>query len=802
MIGWLLIAIGTVTLAPTLNRVVQQTPQKFLPAHTESVIAKQLLAQFGQDAQAASNAVLLLTRDAGLLPADLDWWHARMADLDSRQHELGLAGVLTSSAQPQLAQRLISEDRTTILAIAYLPHSDFDEATKHSLTQLKQLIANAPAGATASLTGTAAISQDFETTSRQGLRLTEWLTIGLVLVILLLVFRSPIAPIVPLFTIGISYIMARGLIGATGSLGLPVSNFTESFLIAVLFGAGTDYCILILQRYREELGRTASPAAALASAMTGIGRTLLFAASTVFIAFMLLGLAQFGLYKSAIGVALGLAVTLLAVLTLTPALILLFGNRLFWPKPLEAAVAKSSTFSIKCAALTTKRPLLVLMSALIMLTPLIGFFEGKRSFDDIAELDPKLSSISGFRSAERAFSAGELFPLTYVVRSSTSFRSTSALAAVEQISAALAQVDGVHEVRSAARPLGRQIRVPVDQPEAGGGNRLDAAQQSALAKGIQSLVIGAVSLSQGFVGQLAAIKPFSEALEPVVQELMNAQVVLQDFDQWLKRMNRAPSTTQPTADYLEAEFGQALDIYLSQDGMATKFDIILDMNPYLTEAMDLSVTIGKQLRQSVSASILASPEVYGTGTSVVYNELRELSGQDFIRIGALIFVAIGLVLFSLLRTLLIPIIVLLSLGLNYFVTMGLTELLFVRLLGYPGLSWTASFFIFLIIVALGVDYSIFLMSRFKEERTNSDVPSDIAMTRSIRSTGGIILTAALIMGCTFGALAFSGLAMLMQIGIGALIGLMLYAIVFIHLVVPASFNLMNRRTHPTSNRTQ
>ncbi|MDB4868811.1 MAG: family transporter, partial [Cohnella sp.] len=136
-----------------------------------------------------------------------------------------------------------------------------------------------------------------------------------------------------------------------------------------------------------------------------------------------------------------------------------------------------------------------------------------------------------------------------------------------------------------------------------------------------------------------------------------------------------------------------------------------------------------------------------------------------------------------LRSILAPLYVLLSLGVNYLVTMGIMEFLFVKLLGFPGLSWTVSFFIFLIVVALGVDYSIFLMARFKEEyRPGGVVP---AMTKAMKTTGGVIISAAVIMGGTFGAMGFSGVGTLVQIGVGTLIGLLLYAVVFMGLVVPS-----------------
>jgi RND superfamily putative drug exporter len=129
-----------------------------------------------------------------------------------------------------------------------------------------------------------------------------------------------------------------------------------------------------------------------------------------------------------------------------------------------------------------------------------------------------------------------------------------------------------------------------------------------------------------------------------------------------------------------------------------------------------------------------------------------------------------------------------SLVINYFITMGILEWVFVDWLGNPGLSWTVSFFTFIIIVALGVDYSIFLMARIKEEYTPGNIQS--AVHKAMVSSGGVSMSAALIMCGTFAAFMFSGVLTLMQIGAAIVIGLALYTIVFMGFIVPATVKLL------------
>ncbi|MBW5446980.1 MMPL family transporter [Cohnella sp. CFH 77786] len=917
---WIGLAAVSVAALPDLQEIVKKTEQKFLPSDAESLQAVKMLDRINPDSKSASNAVIVLSRDGGLRDSDKSWMNELLGKLEREKTQLGITGILSSETQPELKERFLSKDGTTMLAIVNLPYVDFEDATLTTLSKLKTMLKEAPEGARAELTGGAPISQEFQQSSQDGLKKTELLTVGLVLVILLIVFRSPIAPLIPLFTIGISLVISRGLIAAATDLGLPVSNFTESFLIAVLFGAGTDYCILLIQRFREELAKDGDRVRAMQRTMKGVGKTIAFSASTVFAAFFLIGFARFGLYQSAAGVAIGVVVTLIAGMTLAPALLLLLGRGAYWPMKVGSGHGHGESRLWGAAArLSAKRSGAVLLVVAIALAPLTLLFKGQRSFDDIAEIDPNLGSVVGFRQIEKSFGAGEVFPVSIAISSSASMRTPSALAALEQASVDVMKVPGVQEVRSAVRPLGRQlteltvpdqlgktsdaigqlkdgvVQVGAGLEDAGkqlGSGRSDmdkltgglrdmaakteearkgagqlrgglersaagasriadglkessgaassmksdidkllkahpelandpnmlaiAAKQQALANGLKSLASGAAPLSQGLAGMIPALRQLGDGLGQLANGQLQAAQGVSSLQAGLGKLSdglkqgadglrqvgdglgkvqtaqegiAADGKTQIGGWVLPAEalnsdsFKQALDYYVSEDGKVTRFDVILKDNPYSGEAMDNVDEITSALRTSLGASVIADPQVYASGTSARYNELRDISFNDFVRTGLLVLAGIAVVLMLLLRSVLAPLYVLLSLGFNYLVTMGIVEFLFVKLLGYPGLSWTVSFFIFLILVALGVDYSIFLMARFKEEHRTGGVVA--AMSKAMTTTGGVIVSAAVIMGGTFGALGFSGVVTLVQIGVGTLVGLLLYAVIFMALVVPS-----------------
>ncbi|MBW7474427.1 MMPL family transporter [Paenibacillus oenotherae] len=925
LIAWVAITAVSFLGLPDLQSIVRETEQKFVPSDSESVVAKEIMERIDPEQTTRSNAIIVFSREKGITSEDQQWLKNKADELKSLKDNDGIKSVQSAYEMPEMAAKFRSADGTTELIIVGFQRAENDAATQEAVESLGESLGGAPEGSSVALTGSAPISKDFQKSSEEGLKKTELLTVGLVLVILFIVFRSPVAPFIPLLTIGLSLIITRGLVALATEYGMPVSSFTESFLIAILFGAGTDYCILLIQRYREELSVDNNPVEALVRTMRTVGKTVIFSASTVFVAFFLIGFAQFGLYQSAVGVSIGVVVTLIAGLTLTPALLLILGRATFWPSKINSGGGHGeSKLWSAMASLASRRPVAVLLVTVILLAPLTLLFEGKRSFDDIAEIDPGLGSVQGFRQVEQSFGSGEVFPVSIALTSSESMRSPEALAALEFASASVARLDGVKEVRSAVRPLGEQLNEltvqdqlsktsaaieemksgvdkvadglttasseiaagqgdidkltgglqvmsdktkeaknglhkihgglvsaakGTDQIAGGLSQSADVAasmaadlqgllqahpelmqdknvqmllgKQQGLTEGLSQLKKGTAGVQSGFkqlnpsiakvadgLGQLAdgqsqaaaGAEELKGGLNELTGGLKDGAKGLTDISSGLGQVNDAqksiadkggsqiPGWYMPEEALSRPEFQQALAFYMSEDGLTTRLEIVLDVNPYSGDALLIVDKIRDTMRQSLANTAIVDPQVSLSGTSAQIHELKDISRNDFTRTGTFVLVGIFIVLMLLLRSVLAPIYVLLSLGFNYLVTMGIVEFIFVDLLGEPGLSWSASFFVFLIIVALGVDYSIFLMARFKEEYRPGGIT--YAMSRAMTTTGGVIISAAVIMGGTFAALMMSGVNTLLQIGAGIVIGLILYSTVFMGLVVPALANLV------------
>jgi RND superfamily putative drug exporter len=927
---WLVVVLWVVAAAalfagtragifPDLRQIVKETETKFIPDDAESVQASQLANAIDPDHRSQSNAVIVLHREEGLRDADREWLKRKLEVLDQNRSAYEIV-ALTSPFDPDYSAKLESEDRTTLLAVIHFAKSEFTASTQESIERIREELTDVPDGTAARLTGSAPINLDFQRSSEEGIKKTEILTVVLVLAILLIVFRSPVAPLVPLATVALSFLIARTAVAALTEFGLPVSSFTESFLIAVLFGAGTDYCILIIQRYREELGKGIERVDALVKTMRTVGKTVVFSASTVLIAFFLIGFAQFGLYQSAVGVSIGMLATLAAALTLAPALLVILGPAAFWPVRIKPGQGhgESRTWA-KMAAAVSRRPAIVALVAVIVLSPLVVLYQGSRSFDELAEIDPNFDSVAGFRTIKDKFGAGESMPVTITIASSQSMRTPEALAAIERASEALAGLDNVAEVRSATRPAGErltdltvsnqlektsdgleQVRSGVAQVADGLNKAREEMRQSAgrldelnaglvqmaegarkAEKGLKQVQSGLGETERGLAGasdgarqtgqvaasmaddlnQLAAAHPElandpafrtiaakqqavteslsqlegglgrlrqgAAALAPAVGEIAQGLARLADsqteaangvsqFKDGLSQLdsglNQSAQALSQAADGLaqirdterriaeesgkqidgwhiprEAldndEFKKALDLYMSPDGKIAKLEVVLAVNPYSREALETIDPLRDTVKQSLAGSAIRDADVKLTGTTAQFVEVDRLSSGDFRRTGLFVVIGIGIVLIVLLRSVAAPVYILLSLAFNYFVAMGLVEFTFVRLFGHPGLSWNTAFFVFLVLVALGVDYSIFLMARFKEEYRQGEAVN--AMKKAMATTGSVIVSAALIMGGTFATFLYSGVNTLVQIGTGVVIGLFLYTAVFMGLVVPA-----------------
>jgi len=365
LVAWIAAAAAAYLLAPSLEDVGTADETSFLPRDVESMQARDLLATaFPADASSGT-ATLVASRLGGLSEADRaylgslgDWILGPSAP--SAVHDV-VAGVQSADRRPELASLFRSADGVVELAQVQLSVAPFQRSANDAVDAIRERIdGTLPAGLRVDVTGPAGLGRDYLAAVAEGTDRTTLVTLVLVIVILLLIYRSPVTALVPLVTIGVAFLVSRGILGVLAQAGWKIPSLVDSMLVVLVFGVGTDYTIFLISRFREELARGDWRQAGAAT-VGRIGAVITASAATVVVGLGSMAVARFGLV-SWIGPALAvtIVVTLVVGLTLSPALLGIAGDRIFWPRRVRfaggAAASRADGVWGRVAGWITARP--------------------------------------------------------------------------------------------------------------------------------------------------------------------------------------------------------------------------------------------------------------------------------------------------------------------------------------------------------------------------------------------------------------------------------------------------------------
>lgn len=336
---WVVAVIAVVSLAPKLATTSSEV--SFLPSHYQSVQAQDLQKSAFSHTATPEALVVFTRRDGAALHT------GDQGIVDHAAHVLAARHIpATSGVDPAV----LSANRLVAMVGVQMPNvqGQLTISQTNAVLTLRRVVASLVAGTVlrAGVTGAAAQSYDQQKVGVTASKVVAIATIGLILALLLLIFRSPIIALLPVLTIGVVSQLADGLIAwMSKAFGLQIDSTVSTMLIVVLFGVGTDYILFLLFRYRERLRAGAEPKDAMVEAITRVGPAIATAAGAVIIAFLALTLSSLTLFRS-LGPALALAVatTLLAGLTLIPAIVALLGTKVFWPSSAWRAEPEAARF--------------------------------------------------------------------------------------------------------------------------------------------------------------------------------------------------------------------------------------------------------------------------------------------------------------------------------------------------------------------------------------------------------------------------------------------------------------------------
>jgi putative drug exporter of the RND superfamily len=754
--AWLVAAALGLLAAPSLTTVAVQDETALLPHGAPSQQAARLLHRLFPHDPSLDSALIVLHRPGGLTAADRAYQARLSEELASPAMARTVASVESAGGLSRLSPVLTSPDGTTALIVVGLRAAPFTGAADGAVAQLRHhLDATAPAGLTHHLGGVAGLSADETGEVTASFARTAVVSIVLVLAILLLVYRSLLGALIPLLTSGAAFAVAIGAIGLLAAHGLQVSTLATTLMVVMVFGAGTDYCLFLVSRYREELAGGSARGTALGRARRATGPVIAASGATVIAGFLSLLTARMGVYRT-IGPAVGIAVaiTVAAGLTLTPALLALLGGRAFpAPRPRDRRIWP------RLGTLVRTRPVAVTLSVAAALLLCAGGLRGfHQSFDLSRELPPSADSRRGAETVAGHLPTGELAPIVLVIGGDHAVRTAASLDAVDRLGDALRALPGVAEVRSATQPAG----APITLRSSGGGPEGMA--------GLRSL----------------GIDPNRVDVTPLYSAMASS---------------RGLRLTEPVLR-AHPELAAPLDYFVGAGGTSTRLMVVVHGDPYAPAALRLIPRVASTAAASLAGGPLSGAQLAVGGPPAIFADIERLGADDFHRVAAVLLVAILVVLTLLLRSPVTPLYLLVTVLLSYAATLGLTVTVFSGLLGQGDLSFWVPPFLFVILVALGADYNIFITSRMREALDAGGSVADAAV-RGLVDTGPVISSAGLILAGTFCAMVIVPLPTLAQMGFAVTAGVLIDTFVVRPLLVPALTVWLGRLAFwPTSARTR
>ncbi len=658
---WLLLALIAGSFAGKFQSAQRNDPSSYLPGSAESskALAQSKKISGGDE---ITETIVVYHRGGGLHAGDLAAIEADRRELNAR------LPASTVPSQPPLRSR---DGSAALLDFGLRLHGD-TKALNDQVGLVRRIAHSGPPGLEAKVTGPGGISYDGGKVfaSINGTLLLT--TVGLVFVLLILIYRSPIFWIIPLLAVGFAETVSEGLGYALTQAGVTVNGQSAGVLTVLVFGAGTDYALLLVSRYREELRRHEDRHVAMREALQRAGPVIFASSCTVIMALLCLLVAEVnGTHGLGPIGAMGVALAMISALTLLPALLVIAGRRAFWPFiPRYGSVGSDAEHGLwrRVADYVDRRHRLIAPVAVTGLVVLcLGLFD----------FDTNLTNGNEFRGEVESQQGQTLLAEHY--------------------------------------PAGASAPVQVIVPE---------------------------------LNRVAAVRAAVAAAPGVV---------------------RGPQALGPT----------------QSRGQLSQFTAVLEANPSSQRAYSLIPGI------RAAGKAAGGPKVLVGGTTAQEVDLRSDSSRDNKVIVPLVLFVVFVILALLLRALLAPALLIVSVVFSFAAALGFGSFMFKEVFGYPGESPSLMLFAFIFLVALGVDYTIFLMARVREETIQ--VGTREGVVRGLAVTGAVITSAGIVLAGTFGALASLPLVSFTEIGFTIAFGVLLDTFLVRTALVPAVVIELDRR---------
>lgn len=452
LVFWFIVILVALVTMPDVSGIVRDKGALSLPKNEESQVAATIEKKANHNQKVRSFALVFSNGDKKLTANQKKAITKTLKGLkDSKA--VKIVNVTQSSDNAETKKQLDAKDGTTQMALVDVKaKGQVRPQTRNLEQQIKT------ANVKTYVTGSDVLNDDFATVTEKGIQKTEIIAAIFIFIVLIIVFRSPIVPLVSLLTVAISFLTSLNIIMTLADkANFPISNFTQVFLVVVLFGIGTDYNILLYDDFKAALSQGIPRVQAAGIARRFGGRTILYSGLSVLIGFSVLGLANFKFYRSAGGVAIGVLILLTVLLTLNMFFMATLGEKLFWPsKDLDGHSTSKLWHGLSKAAIA--RPFITLGVIGLIAVPFLLNATQTLNFNNADELPETLQSKVGYRLIQDHYSKGMASPTTIYIQSKKSLNTQTVLGTIDDITNYLQEENGVKTVASVSQPGGSKIK--------------------------------------------------------------------------------------------------------------------------------------------------------------------------------------------------------------------------------------------------------------------------------------------------------------------------------------------------------
>ncbi len=896
---WLVIAGITNALVPQLEVVGEEHNVAMSSPDSPSLQAFKRIGEVFREFDSDSAAMIVLEGDEPL-GADAHAYYDTLIQRVEEDHK-HVEHVQDFWGDPLTAAGSQSSDGKAAYVQVFLTGDQGEAQSIASVDAVREIVDNTPAppGIKAYVTGAAPqIADQFEVGNEGSTKVTI-LTILVIAVMLLLVYRSVLTMILVLFTVLIEMAAARGVVAFLGNTGIiGLSTYATNILTLLVIAAGTDYAIFLLGRYHEDRGNGIDRETAYYNMYRGTSHVILGSGLTIAGALFCLTFTRLPYFHSlGVPAAIGVLVALLAALTLTPAVITIGGGfGLLEPK---RQARTRGWRRIGTAIVRWPGPILVasLAVAAVGLLALPGY---KTSFDISVYLPDRAPSNIGYAAAERHFSKARLNPELLMIQADHDLRNPTDMILLERVAKAVFHTPGIAQVQSITRPLGTpldhtSIPFQISAQSAGQIQNLGYQQDRAndLLKQVDEIdktigilrqqatlqaqanaatheqveafhktvdvthdlrdkianfddmfrplrnyfywephcydipicwairsLFDALDGINALTDQLASVTSSLDKLDAIQPQLLNLippQIASQMTNRDLIMTNYATlsgiysqnaaalqnstalgaafdasktddSFYVPPEVFDNAEFQRGLKLFLSPDGKAARMIITHDTDPATPQGISHIDAIRHSAEEAVKGTPLAGSHIYIGGVAATYKDIQEGAKYDLMIVAISALSLILLIMMFITRSLIAALVIVGTVALSLGASLGLSILVWQHILGIQ-LYWVIIPIAIILLLAVGSDYNLLLISRFKEE---IGAGLNTGIIRAMAGSGGVVTAAGLVFAFTMASFVYSDLIVLGQIGTTIALGLLFDTLIVRSFMTPSIAVLLGR----------